>query len=222
MNHFFFEANVNQFRAYSELTFSPHPSLLKGVSVVREVIERTLALLLMALLSPLLLVSAVAVRLTSSGPVLYGQTRVGKKGELFTIYKFRSMVVDAEKNTGPVYSMVHDPRVTPIGKFLRNSHIDELPQLLNVLKGEMSFIGPRPERPEFTQQFSVAIPEFRLRTAVKPGITGLAQICGSYELPPEEKLEFDIAYIKQRYSLRLNAFIVFCTLKKIFFVRYNL
>jgi lipopolysaccharide/colanic/teichoic acid biosynthesis glycosyltransferase len=222
VNHYFFEANINQFRAYSEISFSPSPGLLRAASVAREVVERTAALVLLLLLSPLMLVSAILVRLSSPGPTLYGQTRVGKKGELFTIYKFRSMVVDAEKNTGPVYSMVHDPRVTRIGKFLRNSHLDELPQLINVLKGEMSFIGPRPERPEFTNQFSAVIPKFRMRTAVKPGITGLAQICGSYELPPEEKLEFDMAYIERRYSLRLNAFILFCTLKKIFFVRYNL
>lgn len=221
MSQFFFEANNQHYQAYLNVSISLNPSLVKISNTVRDLSERLVALVLFLLCSPLFLFCTLLVRFSSRGPAIYKQLRVGEKGQLFTIYKFRSMVQNAEKDSGPVLSRCKDPRVTPIGKFLRNSHLDELPQLLNVLRGEMSFIGPRPERPEFVSRFCESIPKFSLRTNVKPGITGLAQICGSYEIPPEEKLAYDLAYLERRNSIRLNVFILLCTIRKILHVRYN-
>jgi sugar transferase (PEP-CTERM system associated) len=165
--------------------------------------------------APLMLLVALAVRLTSPGPILFRQTRVGWNGEPFTIYKFRSMRVDAEAATGAVWAVKNDPRVTPIGKYLRILRLDELPQILNVLRGEMSIVGPRPERPEFVQTLSEIIPFYRQRHSVKPGITGWAQINYKYGETIEDaivKLEYDLYYIKN-LSLSLDMYIIFHTLK---------
>jgi lipopolysaccharide/colanic/teichoic acid biosynthesis glycosyltransferase len=155
------------------------------------------AILLLIPSLPLMALSMALVKLTSRGPALYSQTRLGRDGRPFKIYKIRSMVVDSEA-AGPRWSTEGDPRVTPIGRFLRRSHLDELPQLWNILKGEMSLVGPRPERPEFVQQLELAMPRYRQRLTVRPGVTGLAQV----QLPPDtdlssvrRKLECDLRYI---------------------------
>ena len=151
-------------------------------------------------LSPLLLMMTLLIKLTSKGPIFYTQTRVGRDGGLFDIYKFRTMVQDAEKNTGPVWAARNDNRLTPIGGFLRKAHIDEIPQLINVLRGDMSIIGPRPERPMFVDQFKQEIPYYSERLNVKPGITGLAQVWHRYDesiADVKKKLRYDLLYIKK-------------------------
>jgi lipopolysaccharide/colanic/teichoic acid biosynthesis glycosyltransferase len=145
----------------------------------------TCALVLLVLTAPLLLVAMLLVKLTSRGPALYTQTRVARGGRPFTIYKLRTMIHKCESLTGARWSVPGDPRVTPVGRFLRRTHLDELPQLWNVLRGDMSLVGPRPERPEFVPQLEQAIPSYRERLAVRPGVTGLAQV----QLPPDTDLE---------------------------------
>ncbi len=167
------------------------------------------------LASPLVLITALAVRLSSSGPVLYRQLRVGLDGHPFTVYKFRSMRANAEAATGAVWASRNDPRITPVGRIIRKIRFDELPQLFNVLKGEMSLVGPRPDRPEFVKALSERIPYYRQRHYVRPGITGWAQINHKYGDTLEDtvtKLEYDLYYIKNM-SLSLDAYIVFHTLK---------
>jgi sugar transferase (PEP-CTERM system associated) len=164
---------------------------------------------------PLMLLSALAVKLTSKGPVLYRQRRVGLNGQVFTVYKFRSMYVDAEAHTGAVWASKDDPRITPLGKWLRKLRLDELPQLWNVVKGEMSVVGPRPERPEFVEMLAQQIPYYRQRLAVKPGITGWAQINHKYGdtlVDSMIKLEYDLYYIKH-LAPALDFYIIFHTMK---------
>jgi len=157
---------------------------------------------------PIMLIAAVLMKITSPGPVLYKQKRVGKNGKLFTLYKLRTMVENAEEHTGPVWAEENDARVTRIGRILRRTRLDELPQLINVLQGDMSLVGPRPERPYFVKRYK-ALQGVRL--TVKPGITGLAQIRNGYNLRPEHKLKYDYLYIKKR-SLLLNLYILLRTI----------
>jgi lipopolysaccharide/colanic/teichoic acid biosynthesis glycosyltransferase len=160
---------------------------------------------------------AAAVRLTSVGPALYHQERVGRLGRPFTVHKFRSMRFDAEATTGAVWASSDDPRVTPLGRFLRRSRLDELPQLLNVLKGDMSFVGPRPERPEFVHQLTQEIPFYGQRHVVRPGLTGWAQVRYTYGASVEDalmKLQYDLYYIKN-LSLALDLYIIFSTIKTV-------
>jgi sugar transferase (PEP-CTERM system associated) len=167
------------------------------------------------LFSPLMLLTALGVRLTSKGPILYRQRRVGVDGKTFTVYKFRSMYADAEARTGAVWAVKDDPRITAIGKWLRKLRLDELPQFWNVVKGDMAIVGPRPERPEFVELLARQIPYYRQRFAVKPGITGWAQINHKYgdtELDALIKLEYDLYYIKN-VSAALDFYIVFHTVK---------
>jgi sugar transferase (PEP-CTERM system associated) len=166
-------------------------------------------------LLPLILLTALAVRVSSKGPLLYRQVRVGLDGVPFRLYKFRSMRADAEAETGAVWAAKDDPRVTPVGKVIRRIRFDELPQLFNVLKGEMSIVGPRPERPEFVKALSEQIPYYRQRHCVRPGITGWAQINYKYGDTLEDtihKLEYDLYYIKNM-SLSLDTYIIFHTVK---------
>jgi lipopolysaccharide/colanic/teichoic acid biosynthesis glycosyltransferase len=173
-------------------------------------------LIALLLAAPALLVVAVAallVRLTSRGPAFYAQTRVGKNGRPFRILKIRTMIHNCESLTGPRWSMPGDPRVTPVGWLLRKTHLDELPQLWNVLRGDMSLIGPRPERPEFVPELEQALPAYRLRLSVRPGVTGLAQV----QLPADSdlgsvrrKLAFDLYYIEQ-LSPWLDLRLLVCT-----------
>jgi lipopolysaccharide/colanic/teichoic acid biosynthesis glycosyltransferase len=166
---------------------------------VKRIVDVVLAVLLLVLTGPVLVAAWLLVRLTSYGPGLYSQTRVGRGGRPFTIWKIRSMYHNCEAFSGAKWARKGDPRVLPIGRILRRTHIDELPQLWNVLTGDMSLIGPRPERPEFMPQLEEAIPRYRERLLVLPGVTGLAQI----HLEPdtdlasvERKLAFDLYYIK--------------------------
>ena len=165
--------------------------------------------------SPLMILTALAVKLTSAGPILYRQQRVGMDGVPFNVFKFRSMRVDAEAATGAVWAQKNDPRVTPVGRIIRKLRFDELPQLVNVLRGEMSIVGPRPERPEFVKILSDQIPYYRQRHAVRPGITGWAQINHKYGDTLEDtitKLEYDLYYIKNM-SWSLDSYIIFHTVK---------
>jgi sugar transferase (PEP-CTERM system associated) len=167
------------------------------------------------LAGPVMLIVAAAVRLSSAGPVLYHQKRIGQHGRVFVVHKFRSMRQDAEAATGAVWAQSDDPRITPVGRFLRKSRLDELPQLWNVLRGEMSFVGPRPERPEFVEGLSKQIPFYGERHAIKPGLTGWAQVRYAYGASVEdalEKLQYDLYYIKN-LSIALDLFIMFETVK---------
>lgn len=178
-----------------------------------------LALVLTVIAAPVMVIVAILVKLSSPGPILHKQVRVGLNDSTFTVYKFRSMYVDAEARTGPVWASKDDPRITPIGKWLRRLRLDELPQLVNVLRGEMSLVGPRPERPEFVTSLAEKIPYYSYRHCVKPGITGWAQINYKYGDTLEDtiiKLEYDLYYIKN-LALSLDTFILFHTLKVMLF-----
>lgn len=158
---------------------------------------------------------ALAIRLDSPGPVIYSQVRAGRDNRLFKVHKFRTMIDGAERLTGPVMASANDPRITKVGSFLRKTRLDELPQLWNVLKGEMSFVGPRPERPNFIQEFARMNPSYNYRMKVKPGITGLAQVKGNYSTDFRDKLKFDLLYIRN-YSIFLDLQIIANTLQVIF------
>ena len=178
----------------------------------KRVFDLIVAFIGIIITSPILLAAAVIVKLTSPGPVIFKQERITRNNRVFDIYKFRTMSQDAEKNTGPVISGNNDPRITSVGRVFRKLRIDELPQLFNVIKGDMSIIGPRPERPFFVEQFCKDIPEFERRTTVSAGITGFAQVLGKYDTSPEDKLRYDLLYIKN-YSILLDIKLVFQTIK---------
>jgi exopolysaccharide biosynthesis polyprenyl glycosylphosphotransferase len=182
----------------------------------QELLKRTMdilgALALFVVTSPLLSLALILVPLTSKGSALFRQQRIGKGGVPFNLFKFRTMVSNAESLTGPVLATDRDSRITPLGRFLRATRIDELPQLFNVLRGEMSLIGPRPERPVFVQQFERDWPGYALRHSVKPGLTGLAQIRGRYSTKANGKLHFDLLYI-YNYSLLLDCKILLQTIR---------
>lgn len=158
---------------------------------------------------PILIVFCIAIMIESPGSCFYSQKRLGKNMRCFTLYKLRSMYIDSEKE-GAVWAEKEDPRVTKVGKIMRKTRIDEIPQLINILKNDMSLVGPRPERPEFVQKFSEEIPKYKERFKIKSGLTGLAQVEGGYELSPKEKLEKDIFYIENR-SYWLDLFILLKT-----------
>lgn len=162
-----------------------------------------------------MLILGVAVKCSSPGPVFYHQKRLGLNGRPFDVIKFRSMCVDAEEDGAQWSQGEDDPRITGLGRFLRNSRLDELPQLWCIFKGDMSIVGPRPERPVFYDAFDSYIHGFRERLKVKPGLTGLAQVCGGYDLKPEEKIIYDIEYIKNR-SLKNDLSIIFRTVRVVF------
>lgn len=165
--------------------------------LVKRAFDFCLALFCIILFAIPMVFIALAVALSSKGPVIYSQTRLGKDGKEFDIYKFRTMVIDAEKD-GAVWAKKNDDRVTPVGAFLRKTHLDELPQFWNILTGDMSFVGPRPERQVFYDEFETYIVGFKNRLYVKPGLTGWAQINGGYELRPEEKVAWDVEYIEKQ------------------------
>jgi Undecaprenyl-phosphate glucose phosphotransferase len=182
--------------------------------ILKRSFDILLAGLILLLFSPLLLLIALAVKTTSPGPVFYRQTRMGLDGRVFEMLKFRSMVVGAEKESGPVWAQKEDPRRTLVGRIIRKFSLDELPQLINVLNGEMSLVGPRPERPELIQSFKDKIPKYMLRHKMKAGMTGWAQIHGwRGNTSLEKRIEFDLYYI-ENWSLPLDSKILFKTLWK--------
>jgi exopolysaccharide biosynthesis polyprenyl glycosylphosphotransferase len=182
---------------------------------VKAVLDYVLATALLTVALPVWLFAAIAIRVSSPGPVLYRQRRVGRGGREFIVYKLRTMQDDAEHASGPVLATDGDTRVTGPGRFLRATRIDEIPQLLNVLNGTMSLIGPRPERPEFAERLAREIPGYRERWLVKPGLSGLAQVHGEYHTSPEYKLKYDLAYI-HNYTLLLDLRIMAETVKTLF------
>lgn len=186
-----------------------------GKRIVKRLCDIIISSIFIIVLSPIMLIVSIIIKNYDKGPILYKQERVTNGNREFKVYKFRTMVVDAEKMTGPVLATDKDPRITPVGRVLRSTRLDELPQLFNVLKGDMSIVGPRPERAYFIKEFTKEMPEFKYRTAVKAGITGLAQVLGKYTTTPEDKLRYDLMYIKN-YSLFLDFKILVQTLKVIF------
>ncbi|WP_409299316.1 sugar transferase [Peribacillus sp. SCS-26] len=194
-----------------------HPSLSRKAAqylVIKRLIDITLAGAGIFLTFPLIIIFAVLIVLESPGSPFYFQERVGKGGKCFKIIKLRSMRNDAEMH-GAKWAVINDPRITKIGEFIRKTRIDELPQLLLVLKGDMSMIGPRPERPVFTEQFNNEIYGFKNRLLVKPGLTGLAQVNGGYDITPREKLKYDLEYI-QNLAFELEVKILLKTFRIVF------
>ncbi len=191
-----------------------HPTVTQKIyAPIRRVLDLTMSLVMMVIAGPIILLAALCVKCTSKGPAFYTQTRSGKNGQAFTIYKIRTMVDKCESLTGPRWTIPGDPRVTPLGWFLRRTHIDELPQLFNVLRGEMSLIGPRPERPEFVAELQKVLPAYSARLQAVPGITGLAQV----QLAPDtdlesvqRKLRYDIYYV-QSHGLLMDIRIMVAT-----------
>ncbi|MHC4939246.1 MAG: TIGR03013 family XrtA/PEP-CTERM system glycosyltransferase [Planctomycetota bacterium] len=184
----------------------------------KRLFDLVAALVGLAIGAPIMLLAAIAVRVSSPGPVFFKQVRVGRGGREFTLVKFRTMRVDAEKEGAPQWAQRADPRVTPVGRFLRSTRLDEMPQMFNVLQGSMSFVGPRPERPYFVEQLREKIPFYDQRHAVKPGITGWAQVrfrYGSDETDQLQKLRFDMYYVKH-HSLALDLRILFETVGVVF------
>jgi sugar transferase (PEP-CTERM system associated) len=201
----------------SWLVFSEGFRRQAGLESLKRLFDIAVASAGLLLASPLLAVLAAAIKLTEGGPVLYSQVRVGKDGRTFTLYKFRSMRPDAEAETGPIWSTAGDPRVTRLGRSLRRTRLDELPQLWNVLRGDMSIVGPRPERPEFVANLTKEIPYYSQRHAVRPGVTGWAQVRHTYAATVEDslqKLQYDLFYIKH-LSLAFDVFIVLETIKTV-------
>jgi sugar transferase (PEP-CTERM system associated) len=199
----------------SQLIFSSELGPNHGRVMLQSIYSMAIAIVGAAITAPVMLLVAVVVRLSSPGPVLFRQRRVGKNDVIFTLYKFRSMYRDAEATSGAVWAKQDDPRITRVGRWLRRLRLDELPQLFNVLKGDMSIVGPRPERPEFVTELAQRIPYYRQRHCVKPGITGWAQINHKYGDSIEDtitKLEYDLYYIKN-LAPALDLFIMFHTAK---------
>ena len=190
----------------------------KGLSgdqiILKRMLDLAFSLFTVILFSPLFLIIALLIKLYDGGPVLYKQPRLTLDGKVFDIYKFRSMRMDSEKN-GAQLAKKHDDRITPVGRVLRSLHLDELPQLFNILKGDMSLVGPRPERPEIAEQYKEVIPEFDFRLKVKAGLTGYAQVYGKYNTTPYDKLKLDLTYI-ENYSFWLDIKLLLLTFKILF------
>lgn len=186
---------------------------------IKRLMDIVFSLIILIITLPITLLVALAIKIDSEGPVFFKQIRVGKDGKEFKIYKFRSMIKDAEKHTGPVWSTKDDPRITRVGKIIRKFRLDEIPQFINVLRGEMSLVGPRPERPYFVEKLSQEIPLYKRRLKVKPGITGWAQVKHKYDESIEDvkkKLQYDLYYI-ENISLRMDLKILFRTIFVVLF-----
>ena len=182
---------------------------------LKRFIDVICSLILLIMASPFMIVTAIVIKAYDGGPVLYKQVRCTRDMREFQILKFRSMRTDAEKDGVARLASKNDSRITPIGKFIRKVRIDELPQLFNILKGEMSFIGPRPERPEIIRQYQEDMPEFMFRTKVKAGLAGYAQVYGKYNTTPYDKLKLDLFYI-ENYSVWLDLKLMLLTIKILF------
>ena len=183
--------------------------------VGRRTQDVVLSALALVVLSPVMLASAIAIKLDDGGSVLFKQKRLTYHGKEFYVYKFRSMVVDAEKS-GPQLAKENDSRITKVGRILRKCRLDELPQLINILRGDMSVVGPRPERPELAEEYEKTMPEFEFRLQVKAGLTGYAQVTGLYDTLPYDKLKMDLMYI-ENYSIFMDLRIILMTLKTALF-----
>jgi len=186
---------------------------------LKRLMDIVFSLILLIVTSPITLLAAIAIKLESEGPVFYKQERMGMNGKIFQIIKFRTMINDAEKYTGPVWSTKNDPRITKVGKFLRKVRLDEIPQAINILKGDMSFVGPRPERPYFVEKLSKEIPLYKRRLKVRPGLTGWAQVKHKYDESIEDvkiKFRYDLFYI-ENMSLRLDFKIILRTIFVVLF-----
>lgn len=190
-------------------------ALTIGERVTKRIIDLVCAMILLVIASPIMLITAIAIRVYDKGPAFYKQIRCTQDQREFYILKFRSMRVDAEKDGVARLAAKGDDRITPIGKFIRAVRIDELPQLINILKGDMSFIGPRPERPEIIKQYMEEMPEFAYRMRVKAGLAGYAQVYGKYNTTPYDKLKLDLTYI-ENYSVWLDIKLMLLTLKILF------
>jgi exopolysaccharide biosynthesis polyprenyl glycosylphosphotransferase len=207
------QARTNQLYGFPLIDILPH-FMPEWERKVKRLMDVTISFIILAAFSPVWLLVALAIKIDSRGPVLYKQQRVGKDGKEFTIYKFRSMVKDAESRSGPKWAEKEDPRITRIGKLIRRARVDEAPQFFNVLIGDMSLVGPRPERPFFVEQLKRQIPFYSRRLKVKPGITGWAQIKGGYDTSIEnvkQKLQYDLFYL-ENMSLRMDLKILLNTI----------
>lgn len=182
--------------------------------IYHRILDIIVAIIGLVISIPIIIVFGFLIKKEDGGPVFYKQDRLGKDGKIIFIYKLRSMMINAETN-GAIWAEKNDPRITKVGKFIRKTRIDEIPQFLNILKGEMSIIGPRPERPTLTMEFNDQIPGFINRLVIKPGLTGYAQVHGGYDISPEDKIKEDLYYIKNR-SVFLDFSILFRTVKVIF------
>jgi hypothetical protein len=190
-----------------------HPTL--EVRTLKRSLDLVVAIIGFCCAFPLMLITAFAIKISDCGPIFYSQVRTGRKGKEFRVYKFRTMRVDAEKYSGPMLAQENDPRITKLGRFLRAVRLDELPQIWNVLIGDMSIVGPRPERPFFVEQYINEIPEYAYRHNVKPGITGLAQVYGKYNTTAFDKLVYDLMYI-QRCNILTDLTIIIQTVRVLF------
>ena len=186
-----------------------------GQIAVKRICDIILSLIAIILTSPVMLIAAIAIHKYDGGPVFFRQKRCTRNGRVFEILKFRSMIVDAEKDGKARLATENDDRITPVGHFIRKTRIDELPQFFNILKGDMSFVGPRPERPEIVAEYEKEFPEFDLRMKVKAGLTGYAQVYGKYNTTAYDKLKLDLIYV-QKYSLLMDLRLIFMTVKVIF------
>lgn len=183
--------------------------------IIKRLFDVVLSLIGLIIASPIMLITALCIKIYDGGPVFYTQERLTKDGRIFKVYKFRSMITDAEKDGKARLAGVNDDRITPVGRFIRKVRIDELPQILNILKGDMSIVGPRPERPELAAENEKTMPEFRYRLKVKAGLTGYAQVLGKYNTTPYDKLKLDLMYIEQ-YSFLLDLKLILMTIKILF------
>ena len=182
---------------------------------VKRLIDIVISIIGIVLTSPIMLIMAIIIKTQDGGNIFYKQERVTVDERAFNVFKFRTMVMNAEKLSGPVLAGEDDPRITKVGRFMRSTRIDELPQLFNILDGDMSLVGPRPERPYFVEKFKSEIPDYKYRTIVKAGLTGLAQVWGKYTTTPEDKVRYDIIYIKN-YSIILDIKLILQTIKIVF------
>ena len=191
---------------------------LRTFDACKACLDYVLAAVLAVLLAPVLLICVVVIKLSSRGPASLRQTRLGKAGKPFQMHKLRTMYFNAEAKSGPVLASENDNRIMPTCKWMRRSHLDEIPQLMNVLKGEMSLVGPRPERPEIAERICTRLPEFRHRLLIRPGITGLAQVRNGYDTcldAVKHKLQYDLEYIRRR-NWMLEIGILLMTLLKLY------
>ena len=183
--------------------------------LTKRILDLLMALAAFVIALPFMIITAIAIKAYDGGPVFYRQKRLTTGGREFYVYKFRSMIVGAEKKSGAVLASENDKRITPVGKLIRKIRFDELPQLINIIKGDMSFVGPRPERPEIAAKYEQTMPEFKYRLKTKAGLTGYAQVMGKYNTTPYDKLKMDLMYI-ERQSLLLDLRIMLMTVKIVF------